>query len=447
MKHEDKHNKHLTIEEREQIQVLISTNRTECGGLKITLKKISQIIGKDPTTISKELKKRRETRKNPYEKKYRSAKTYCKDCRNESKCTITKVCGTNCNRECKYCFNITEGCPEFVQKNCRYLESFPYVCNGCPRRSHCGYDKAYYKYTDSENEYRRNLTESRTGLNMTTLQFQKLNRVVAEGLDKGQSVDIIVQNNSDILPVGKSSIYRYLNKDILSSGKMDTRRMVKMKKRKDPHPNSVVVRKAKAGRMYLDFRTFMRGEMRNDYVMMDTVEGVKGGKVILSLYFVNCDFQYYILMKSKHSINTVNALNELKEKLGDKYKELFGVILADNGVEFSDIEGIEQYPDSMEQATKLFFCDPMNTNQKSQCERNHELLRYILPKGTSFNNLTQEDMKLINSHVNSYKRKSTDYSSPYELFRTKFGPDVLEKLEVVRIPDNEICLKPKLLKK
>ena len=116
-------------------------------------------------------------------------------------------------------------------------------------------------------------------------------------------------------------------------------------------------------------------------------------------------------------------------------------------MEFSDIEGIEQFPDKEEIATKLFFCDPMNTNQKSQCERNHELLRFILPKGTSFNNLTSEDMKKINSNVNSYKRKSTDYSPPYELLRTKFGPDILKILDVDRIPDNEVYLKPQLLSK
>ena len=321
------------------------------------------------------------------------------------------------------------------------------MCNGCPKRSHCGYDKAYYRFDKSEKEYKACLVESRTGLNMNTIQFQKLNRIVAEGLDNGQSVDIIVHNNKDVLPVGKSSIYGYLHKDILSSSKLDTRRMVKMKKRKDPHPNSVVVRKAKVGRMYEDFRKHMKENMITDYVMMDTVEGVKGGMVILSLFFVNYGFQYYVLMKSKHAINTVNALNALKEKLGYKYKDLFGIILADNGVEFSDIDGIEQLQDTQEIVTKLFFCDPMNTNQKSQCERNHELLRFILPKGTSFNKLTPDDMKKINSHVNSYKRKSTDYSPPYELLRTKFGPDILSVLEVDRIPDNEVLLKPQLLKK
>ncbi len=56
--------------------------------------------------------------------------------------------------------------------------------------------------------------------------------------------------------------------------------------------------------------------------------------------------------------------------------------------------------------TKVFYCDPSAPYQKGACEVNHELMRRILPKGSSFDDLTQEDIFLMMDHINSYKRKS-----------------------------------------
>ncbi len=69
-----------------------------------------------------------------------------------------------------------------------------------------------------------------------------------------------------------------------------------------------------------------------------------------------------------------------------------------------------------------------------------------MPKGISFNNLNQNDFNLITSHVNSLKRKSTDYSTPIELFYAFFGHEILEKLHISLIEPNSVILSPELLK-
>lgn len=53
------------------------------------------------------------------------------------------------------------------------------------------------------------------------------------------------------------------------------------------------------------------------------------------------------------------------------------------------------------QRTKLFYCYPMASYQKTHVEKNHEYIRYIIPKGKSFDNRTQKDITLMMNHINS----------------------------------------------
>ena len=127
-------------------------------------------------------------------------------------------------------------------------------------------------------------------------------------------------------------------------------------------------------------------------------------------------------------------------------KKIFGIILTDNGSEFTDIDGIMYDPETGELRTDLYFCHPQCSGEKGSCERNHELFRYIVPKGSSFNDYDQTDFNKITSHVNSLKRKSTDYSTPIELFYAFFGREILDKLQISLIEPNSVILSPELLK-
>ena len=97
--------------------------------------------------------------------------------------------------------------------------------------------------------------------------------------------------------------------------------------------------------------------------------------------------------------------------------------------------------------TNVFYCDPSAPYQKGACEVNHELIRRILPKGSSFDDLTQKDIFLMMDHINSYKRKKLNNRSPYEAFSFYYGEDVLRKLGCRPVAAENIILKPKLLKK
>ena len=129
------------------------------------------------------------------------------------------------------------------------------------------------------------------------------------------------------------------------------------------------------------------------------------------------------------------------------FSPLFPVVLTDNGSEFSNPKEIERRDTIPCSRTNVFYCDPGAPYQKGACEMNHELIRRILPKGSSFDELTQQDIFLMMSHINSYKRKKLNNRSPYEVFSFYYGEDVLKKLGCSPVAAENIILKPKLLKK
>lgn len=140
---------------------------------------------------------------------------------------------------------------------------------------------------------------------------------------------------------------------------------------------------------------------------MDTVIGKQGGKCLLTIHFVNTSFMLAFLREHNDAQSVIDIFNNIQNTLSiDKFKELFPLILTDNGSEFSNPTEIEFDMKTGELRTQIFYCHPSSPFEKGSCEVNHKLLRRILPKGTSFDNLTQEDINLIMSHINSYKRKN-----------------------------------------
>jgi IS30 family transposase len=136
----------------------------------------------------------------------------------------------------------------------------------------------------------------------------------------------------------------------------------------------------------------------------------------------------------------------LSSKLGPVlFRELFPVILTDNGSEFSNPHAIE-FDNDDNRRTYVFYCDPSCPYQKGPVENNHELIRRVIPKGHSFDNFEQEDITLMMNHINSYGRRKLNDRSPYLMFSFLHGIDALEKLGVELIPANDIILKPTLLK-
>ena len=179
---------------------------------------------------------------------------------------------------------------------------------------------------------------------------------------------------------------------------------------------------------------------------IDSVEGVKGGAVLLTIHFVEQQLQLAFLRRNNDSQSVIDIFDRLYLELRtDIFMELFPVLLADNGSEFSNPSAIELDAQG-NQRTSIFYCNPSSPYQKGSCENNHELIRRIIPKGTDLSQYTQEKIDLMMSHINSYSRKKLGNKSPYEVFEFQYGKKILDAFHLQRIPADEIILAPELLR-
>ena len=333
---------------------------------------------------------------------------------------------------------------KLIKANCALLNKPPYVCNNCKlKRRDCGFDKRFYYAKKAQLNYQENLVESRRAVVLDKEEFYEMDKIISKGVAKGQSFYHIMHSND--LVVSKSSLYRYVNNRYFSIDSVDCKRIVKFRKRKKVN-NEAIPKHLKSGRAYINFLDFMNDSRLPFHLEMDTVIGKRGGKTLLTFNVSSCNFMFVLLLDSNTSSEVSSKFYNLKEKFYQNnvhFSDVVPVILTDNGSEFSKVEEIEYYFDKN---LKLFFCNPNSSWEKGKIEKNHTTLREILPKGSSFDDLTQSYVNIIISPINSLERKYLNGKSAYEVFSFTFGEHIANLLGIFEIPAKEVILKPFLAK-
>lgn len=334
------------------------------------------------------------------------------------------------------------------EKICDKTLKPPYVCNACISRTGCRKTRYYYYAEDAQKEYEKKRSESRKGIDMTCVEFKKLNDIVSKEIKQGHSFSMIVRNHENEFPVGKRTLYNYVEKGYLDIINLDLPRKVRYMKRRRKQLATTKDTKIRINRTYNDFKDFVKSNNDNnfniDIVEMDTVEGKKGESVLLTLLWRQANFMLAYKMNEKNSQSVDNFFTFLKEQLGyENFHALFPIILTDNGVEFSNPEVIE-YNGKHVLPTKLFYCDPGASNQKGKIENNHEYIRRFIPKGISFNNYNQDDINIMLNHINSVKRESLNNESPYNLMKVFLPIEIVNIFKIKEIKQEDIILKNKL---
>lgn len=427
-------NAHLTLDERVHIEVSLreGDSFTEIGGE----------LGKDPSTISKEVKNHSQTiRKGSYN-----------PCANRTSCSYMgkacKPCKHPYHGSCKGCTyrNCYEHCPDFIELTCQKLNKPPYVCNGCDSRMRCKLERHLYDAKNAQKEYESIRSESRQGIAITPTELKRIDGIISPLVKQGQSIHMICVNNADHIMLDEKTIYNYIDAGLLSVDNIDLPRKVRYRTRSHKKPVRVD-KQCHVGRTYEDFESYITVNPEIPVVEMDSVEGRKGGKVLLTIYFRNCSLMLAFIRDANTARTVTEIFDQLYELLGhDTFSSLFQVILTDRGSEFTNPLAIEFNKDN-ERRTLVFYCDPQRSDQKGGCEVTHEMIRRVLPKGTSFDELNQDDISLMMSHINSYCRKKLNNQSSHQLFSFLNSVEILEKLNTKLIPANEINLTPLLLKK
>lgn len=428
--------RHLTYEDRLDIQAGLNQGKS--------LTAIGKEIGKDRTTIGREIKSR----------STQSEDALGNDCTHRHSCDVAKKCANKegCFRKGKRCKSLCwmcrKECPDYQKENCERLSVPPYVCNGCKNRKTCHLGRVIYDAKSAQQDYEMLISESRKGIGVDEDELILINEILSPELKRGISVAVACHMHKDEIPVCMKTVYTYIQAGLLDADNFDLRRKVGMKKRRKSGPGLRVDKSCHIGRCYEDYQEYVATNPDKTVAQMDTVEGAKGSiKVILTIKLLNCGVQLMYLLNRKTSREVTMLFDNLRETLGKEcFGQLFQVILMDRGSEFTDPQKIETDMVTGEKNIKTYYCDPMRSTQKSQCERNHEFIRYVLPKGTSFKNLTDEDVRTVMNHVNSYPREKWNWQAPIDVFHAIYGVSLARKLGLKKVPFSSINLTPDLLK-
>ena len=418
---------HLTLQERRIILTGITNGSTKTA--------IAQTLGKDKSTIGKEIKL------------HRKLTHKCKmplECNNYRKCAFGRQC--------------TADCPDYIPFRCSRRDRTPGACNGCSNWSRCRFDKYQYCPEDAQLDYYTTLVDSREGVNLTIHEAKAMAAIIAPLLKQGQSPYQIVTNHPE-LGISEKTLYNYIENDVFHEiagiTVLDLRRQVsrRISKKKSKGYKKRTDRKHLQGRTYKDYKEYISENPDVFVAQMDTVyNNETNGPFIQTFKFVRAGVLLAIYHEDKTALAMKNGVDLLESILGQAlFRKYVHVLLTDRGTEFSSAEAMENSPDGTRR-TRVYYCDPMQSGQKGTLENKHIELRYILPKGTDLRELGLTDQAALNlalSHVNSAPVELLGGKSPLELADFMYH-DLYERLlafGIRQIDKDQVNLRPYLLKK
>ncbi|MCQ2545651.1 MAG: IS30 family transposase [Clostridia bacterium] len=411
---------HLSLEDRKTIQHGIEE--------RLSKAEIARQIGKSPSTISKEIRKHR--RFKPSNTYYRNVRYFCANSGNFKEC---HGCKTKCEN--------------FVERTCKDRDRIG-VCNKCPSNvpsNACALPKYFYSANKAHEEYLYTLRDSREGVNLKTSEMIAMAETIGPLLKRGQSVYQILAGHPE-LGISVKTMYTYIETGIFKDYGIDSfslKRQVSMRQRK-----KLKSRKSPAnyeGHTYEDYLAFRKENPTQPVTEMDTVYNYPEGPYIQTFIFENTHTMIGILHREKTSASMAGTLDMMQELLGADYRKLFGLLITDRGSEFEKHNLFEINYETGEIRTDIFYCDPQAPSQKPHVENNHNYVRDIIPNGVKLDQLTQEDLNMAFSHINSTPRECLNGKTPYEIFEFFYGKEILDKFNIRKVALDEVTLMPYLI--
>ena len=234
----------FTYEERLTLQKLLKEG--------LSFKKIAAQLHKDPSTISREVRK--------YAVEIATGKPgySFNACKNRMTCKIKApaLCGKDCTRKgssgtvCRLC-RCNEHCPDFVEEVCAVRVHVPYVCNACPTIDKCTLLKTFYDAEKAHMKSHQVISESRSGLSTSEEEVARLNRIITPLVKQGHSIHEIYVTHQDELMCSEKTIYNYIDDCLLEVRNIDLPRKVRFRVRLKK-PEFKVDKGCRLGRFFCD---------------------------------------------------------------------------------------------------------------------------------------------------------------------------------------------------
>ena len=335
---------------------------------------------------------------------------------------------------------------------CPRLAAWPRCCNGCgryravgcKRRPHVFYDaRAAQLCADSA------LVSSRRGIDADEPAAAEALALIRDGLRRGLSPEQLSARNGGPVDLSPSTIYRWVAAGYDGMTNMELRRKVGYRPRSHRAPKRATPHSAR--RSHSAFLELGEDACAAAWEM-DTVEGARGDSArLLTLLHRPSRLQLALPLPDGTCASVLAALGGVRSALGaGGTARVFGAVLTDNGSEFADEGAIAALLGEREGETRLFYCDPRQSQQKGACERNHVEIRKLLPKGAGirFDRLAAADCALLMSHVNSEPRGTLGFATPARAFRAMLGADaaaLLDAYGIEDVPVGELDLTPGLI--
>jgi IS30 family transposase len=394
-----------------------------------TFRTIATEIDKDPSTVAKEVK----------------AHFIIKDASATRSCTKIKTCelrtstGILCSKKCN-----KRDVPA-----CTRLLKPPYVCNGCERKKYCRLKKKYYKAKVADATYRQCLSSSRAGVRINPEAFCELDAIVSDLVRKGQSLAHICHTQGNKIFYCERQLYRHFDANLFSARNIDWPRKVRFKRRKNKKP-AQKADKIIAERDYKSFQRFVQANPDALFAEGDTVHGSTKTS-LFTLILPRCHLMLARIIPDLTRESVIRAFDEIQELLkissvAIKFEQLLPAVLVDNGVEFNATERLETTNEN-DKRTKIYYCDPYASYQKPHVERNHSIIRQVIPKTENIAKYTQYDIDKMMSHINSYARDSLQWKTPYQAFCLFYGEPTAKALGMFPVSPSDVCLRPGLIKR
>lgn len=437
-----KNKKFKSLEEFEHgiIQNCLDNNE-KTGAIAIKINKESSTIKKAITRYSVKI----------------CAKPKCSHCIKFKKCEKVKMCEVGNNANCGFC----KGCEIAVSSCedydplivCKYLKGHKKVCNGCVNFKQCRKPKLVYRAKDAikiHNKNKKNSFKKSKLEKINDEDYKIYNENISSKIEKQISVAVVLATLTEelrtILNVSITTLYSYINKCMLRCRNIHLRNKLKRKEKKEVNREPNRSKNRGEGRSVHDIT---EEQLIVDNIFeMDTVEGKKGGDLLLTIITRRQHFMFGLPMSSKHQSSVLKELDELERVIGtEKFKEILGRGITDNGCEFLNFNGLEKSIQSTDKELverfKIHYADPYASYQKALVENNHRIIRYMIEKGYDMSNLTKEELLNVMNRVNNYPRKCLGYSTPYLEMIKVIDENILKQLGFYYIPIDELNMKSK----
>ena len=346
-----------------------------------------------------------------------------------------------CRKTLKHCPAV---CERFAKYLCPKLVKFPFFCDFCEARIHCGKEHHFWNPMDVYGKRIQRGKETRNHLSLSEKRRAAFDKWITPLIKNRLSVEAIHSRFPEAFPVSPSTVRRWIDAGRLEARRIDLLRAVGFKAREqyDRRRPSDRDPLAKFEHTYQYFLDYLQVHPLASIIEMDTVHGLRSEKEkLLTFYHRASHLQFGVLIPGLEPGFVTKVLADLRARLGNLFSTLFEVILADNGLEFDELIPASVDAGTGEVLSQVFYTRPYRSGDKGGCERNHELFRYLVPKGRGLADFMQEDINFMFSKINSYPRESLNWETPIDVFNRFFPKEVLEKLQIRLIPLDKINLK------